>query len=155
MRAGSRGFTLIWVMAALVLVSLGLAQLGPRWTERVQREREQELLRVGQLYAQAAADYRRASPGTLKQYPPSLEHLLEDPRYPGLVRHLRRLYPDPLNPGRPWGLVRDKEGGIMGVYSQGEELPFLQMPMVRGSVHLPAARHYREWRFVSLESVQP
>ena len=68
MRSGertARGFTYVWMLAALVIFSIGLAVVGPLWADQAKREREQDLLRVGQLYAQAIASYYAASPGSL------------------------------------------------------------------------------------------
>lgn len=140
-----RGYTLVWVLASVALVSLGLAAIGPRWADRQQRERELELMRLGSLYAAAITRYRQSAPGTLKQYPATLEHLLADPRYPGTVRYLRKLHPDPLKPERPWGLVRADDGGIKGVFSQSDEQPFQRV----------AANRYREWLFVAKEEAKP
>ncbi len=144
-----RGYTFVAVLALIALVSIGLAAAGPSWSERLRREREQELLRVGSLYAQALAEYRDESPGSQKSFPETLDDLLADPRFIGLHRHLRRLYPDPLAPGRSWGLVRDKDGRILGVYSQSEDPPIAQGPQLRGPVVLGPALRYADWKFLA------
>jgi type II secretory pathway pseudopilin PulG len=140
---------LVAVLLLLALVSLGLAQAGPMWSDQVRREREQELLRVGTLYAQALASYRALSPGSLKQYPDKLEALALDARFVGTVRHLRKLYPDPVNPGMPWGTVKDPSGRIVGVYSQSEAQPLADRPMRWGGGLMPAARSYTDWKFLA------
>jgi type II secretory pathway pseudopilin PulG len=139
MRRGERGYTFIAVLALLAVCMLGVSLAAPVWSQQVKREREQELLRIGALYAQALASYRDASPGSLKQYPPRLEALLLDTRYVGVQRHLRKLYADPMNPGQPWGLVLDAEQRIVGVYSLSEEAP-----LAEGS-----ARRYSDWKFIA------
>ena len=110
MRAGShrpqRGATYVWLLAAGTIAGLALAKVGMAWEETAQRVREEELLRVGQAYAQAIDRYRRWSPGYRKDFPPDLPSLLEDRRFLVPVRHLRELYSDPLDPQRPWLLVR-------------------------------------------------
>jgi type II secretory pathway pseudopilin PulG len=147
-RGQQRGFTYITVMAVVALLGLGLAAIGPRWAEQVQREREQELLRVGGLYAEAIANYYLSSPGSLKRYPPNLESLLLDTRFVGVQRHIRRLYADPLRPGRAWGVLRAADGGVMGVYAQDERAPLLKAPRLVGRVQLPAAQRYSDWKFM-------
>lgn len=142
-----RGFTLVAVLLLLALAGLGLAAVGPLWSRDMQREREQELLRIGRLYAQALADYRDRSPGSVKQYPASLEALALDTRFIGVTRHLRRLYPDPLAPDRPWGLVRDDSGAITGIYSQSDAAPLHQAPIDLGVVELAPAQRYADWKF--------
>jgi type II secretory pathway pseudopilin PulG len=147
MQAGERGFSFLFVLFALAAVSLALAVVGPAWAQRAQRDREQELLRLGAAYAQAIASYHDSSPGSQKQYPLSLEHLLEDPRFVGLRRHLRRLYGDPANHGQAWGLVRTADGRIRGVYSLSDQAPLIQQPQDLGIVKLPVAQRYSDWKF--------
>ena len=148
MRAGERGFTYVWVMAAVAILGVGLAAMGSLWSDDARREREQEALRIGRLYAEAIDSYYRASPGSAKLYPPSLEALLEDTRFVGTYRHLRRLYGDPLRPGQPWSVVRGADGRVRGVASTSEDAPLRQEPLDLGVVVLPAARKYSEWQFV-------
>lgn len=150
-----RGFTLVGLLAVLALLMLGLAQAGTWWSQDTRRDRERELLRTGAVYAAALASYHRRSPGSLKHYPQSLDELLRDPRYIGTVRHLRELYPDPLDPARPWGLVRDERGGIVGVFSRSADAPLLRQPAVAGIVSLPSSSRYDEWKFVALPSGDP
>lgn len=157
MRAGrpssrtTRGFTLVWVLAALVVFSLGLAAIGPVWSEKIRRDREDDLLRVGRLYAEAIASYRASSPGTLKQWPMSLDDLVLDTRYAGTKRYLRRLYADPLQPEAPWGLIKAPGGGLMGVYSTSAERPIRQRELRLGTLALPLAERYDQWKFTAPE----
>jgi type II secretory pathway pseudopilin PulG len=147
-RARQHGFTFVAVLLLLALCMLGLAVAGPVWSQQVKREREQELLRIGALYAQAIANYRDGSPGTLKQCPPTLNALLRDERFLGTMRHLRRLYGDPVNAGRPWGLVVDADRRITGVYSLSQEAPIAEGALELGAASLAPARHYSDWKFV-------
>jgi type II secretory pathway pseudopilin PulG len=145
--AASRGFTFVWMLAALVVVSLGLAQVGPLWARQVQRDREAELLRLGKLYAEALDGYRRSAPGTLKRYPETLDDLLKDERFLGTRRWMRKAYPDPMRPGQPWRLVRDEEGRISGVYSASQDMPLQRTPVDLGITRLPEAMRYSDWVF--------
>ena len=156
-RTAQGGYTLVVVLLLLALVSLGLAQAGPLWSQQVRREREQELLRIGRLYALALASYREASPGSLKQFPDRLDALLRDTRFVGTVRHLRMLYPDPVNPGQPWGLVRDDGGRVVGVRSLSSDAPLAARPVLPGGRPLlagpqaypQAAQQYKDWIFLA------
>lgn len=153
MRAGSpragaaRGVTYVWMLALLALMGIALSVVGPLWSDAVRREREQDLLRVGQLYARALRTYQEAGPGSVKPYPETLEALLEDRRHLGTHRYLRKLYPDPIDPSRPWGLVRDSSNGIRGIYSTSLLPPLRREALDLGEVKLPAARSYQEWIF--------
>ena len=143
-----RGFTFVWVLMALAIFSAGLAVVGPRWSDDARRDKERELLMIGAMYAGAIAAYRVASPGSLKRYPPKLESLLDDDRMVSTVRHIRKLYADPLDPGRPWGLVLGDDGTVRGVYSQAESKPMNDGRIELGLLTLPAAQRYSDWKFV-------
>jgi type II secretory pathway pseudopilin PulG len=147
--AVTRGFTYVWVLAMLAAMSIGLATVGPLWAEEAQRQREDELLRVGRLYADAIANYRRISPGSGKRYPARLEELLLDTRFVGTVRHLRTLYPDPASRGQAWGLVRAADGGIQGVYSVSAAVPLRRTTVELGAIRLAPAQRYSDWLFVA------
>jgi len=160
MRAGrrrphpaARGFSYVLVLLLLVVLGLGLSVAGPRWANEQQRDRERELIRIGSLYGQAIRAYHESSPGSLKQYPQTLDSLLVDTRFVGTRRHLRRLYTDPLRPGMPLALVLGSDGTIRGVRSTSELEPFQQDSLrLEGLVEIPPARHYRDWAFVALPS---
>ncbi len=148
-----------WVLLALLFIlaalGAGMAAVGTVWTTTAQREKEAELLFVGEQYRRAIESYQRHSPGAEKPYPPSLADLLQDRRLPMPVRHLRRLYPDPIT-GRPeWGLVRDAQGGIVGVYSLSEGRPIKQTGFAAAQEGFEAASSYREWVFRARVAEQP
>jgi type II secretory pathway pseudopilin PulG len=146
-----RGFTYVWVMAAVAVLGIGLAALGTVWSAAMQREREQELVRAGSAYADAIASYRRISPGSVRESPPNLEALLLDDRFIKAYRHMRRLYPDPMDPQRQWGLVIDASGRVIGVHTLSRAKPLRRAPWHVGSVLLPVAEHYSDWKFVPKE----
>ena len=148
-RAGAQaGFTYIALLAVVALLGIALANVGTRWADRVQREREQELLRVGQLYAQALLAYHRGSPGSDKTWPKDLQELLQDPRMLGTVRYLRAPYTDPMVPGQAFALVRAADNTIRGVRSTSLETPFRQGGVDLGVVVLAPAQHYADWQFI-------
>lgn len=151
MHVGSRttqgGFTYLMVIALVALLGLALSAIGPHWAGEAQREREQELLKVGILYAKAIKSYYDASPGSLKQYPPDLQSLVLDTRFVGVRRHIRRIYPDPLKPDRPWGLVKDDAGRLRGVFSQDERRPIQQAGIMNDWLAIAAASRYSQWVF--------
>jgi hypothetical protein len=82
-------------------------------------------------------------------YPKKLEDLVEDKRFPMPMRHLRRIYPDPITGTTDWGLVEmPNNGGIMGVYSKSEEKPIKQGNFIAAR-HQPFedADSYKKWTF--------
>src|ERR1035437_4568653 len=94
-RRRQRGLTYLIVLFLVALVGMGLAALGSVWVTDSQRERERELLFIGEQFGVALQRYYDASPGT-KEYPRRLEDLLEDRRFQVPRRHLRQIFPDPL-----------------------------------------------------------
>ena len=144
-----RGFTLVFGLFAVAAAAAGAMLLATQWTRDMQREKEAELLRVGDLYAQAIASYYQTSSGSVKRYPPDLQSLLEDRRYIGLHRHLRALYADPVTGSTDWGMVRADDGGIMGVYSRSDAHPWRRIAARLDHSDLLAAQHYSEWKFIA------
>lgn len=145
MSAGrQRGFTLVGLLIVAGAMGAGLAAYGQMYSHAAQREKEAELLFRGNQYRQAIESYYRKE----QTYPKSLRELLQDNRYPGTVRHLRRLYADPIT-GRPdWGLVRTPEGGgIMGVYSPSEEQPIKTGGFAAADHPFAEAKSYKDWQF--------
>jgi type II secretory pathway pseudopilin PulG len=151
MRRGERGFVYVWVLALIAVMAVGLAAVGPLWAQEAKREREDELLRIGSLYAEAIERYYRSSPGSAKRYPRSLDTLLLDSRFVGTVRHLRMLYVDPVAGNASWGLLRASDGGIRGVFSQSTEAPLRVVAMDLGVAVLAPATRYDQWQFAPKE----
>jgi type II secretory pathway pseudopilin PulG len=147
-RHATRGYGLVAVLLLVALTALGLSSVAQSWSEAARREKEQQLLRVGALYVQALERYRRSSPGSDKRLPKELDELLLDQRFVGTVRHLRRLYPDPVNPAGAWGVVRGEDGRIRGVRSLSEDAPLIAGGVVRPGLKLPPAQRYSDWQFV-------
>lgn len=113
--AAQRGFSYLAVLFLVALTAAGLAALGQAWSTAGQREKERELEFRGSEIARAMRSYYQATPTPPRQYPATLEDLLEDRRGPVVRRHLRRLYADPFT-GRPdWVLVL--EPGQLDRYS--------------------------------------
>ena len=146
-RAAESGFTLLALLLVMFVIALGLSAAGPGWHDQHRRSKERELMRVGALYAHALADFRDSSPGSLKTYPRSLDELVLDARFLGVRRHLRRLYPDPLEPARPWGLVKDADGHIVAVFSQSLDEPLAAGAVDLGDVVLAPVHRYCDWKF--------
>jgi len=117
----SRGFTYVGLLVAVALVGFGLALVAQVWSTTSKRERERELLFVGSQFRQAIGLYYESSPG-VKQYPRSLDDLVEDKRFPVLRRYLRKIYLDPMTGKPDWGLVMQGDQ-ILGVHSQSEQHP--------------------------------
>jgi type II secretory pathway pseudopilin PulG len=142
-----RGFSYIGLLILIALMGIGLAFAGEVWHATAQREKERELLFVGDQFRSAITSYYEGSPGGVKKFPDALEDLVEDRRYPTTKRHLRKIFYDPMTGDRQWGLVESPTGGIMGVYSLSEREPRkIDGFRVRDEAFIGAAS-YAEWKF--------
>jgi type II secretory pathway pseudopilin PulG len=142
-----RGFTYVAMLVAVAVLGVGLVGTAEVWSLSHQREKEDELLFVGNQYRQAIGRYYQATPGGGKRYPERLEDLLEDNRYPMPLRHLRKLYADPLTGRAEWGLIQAPGGGIMGIYSMAGGTPLKQAEFRYVDQSFQGAPSYSEWRF--------
>lgn len=150
MRRGSgtqRGFTLLAVLSAVAVVGAILAGTGEVWTQSRQREKEQELLYIGNQFRRAIGLYYQRSPGGAPRYPERLEDLLEDTRYLTKQRYLRKIYRDPMTGKSEWGLVMAPQGGIMGVHSLSTARTIKQENFRRSDQKLVGASAYTGWLF--------
>ncbi|MEW6679344.1 MAG: type II secretion system protein [Pseudomonadota bacterium] len=148
------GFTLLAVLFLVAALGIGLAALGTLWDTASRREKETQLLFVGDQYRRAIAAYYQASPGGQKRYPPTLQDLVKDNRFPQTKRHLRRLYPDPLTGKPDWGLVM-KEGGIAGIHSLSPQEPLKKAHFTQPNQAFEGAKSYTDWQFIAQPDPTP
>lgn len=143
-----RGFTYLGIMIIVMVMGMGLAAFGTIYSQTAQRDKEAELLFVGEQYREAIKSYYLKGPGG-QFYPKKLEDLVEDKRFPMPMRHLRRIYPDPITGSTDWGLVEAPGGGgIMGVYSKSEGKPIKQSNFSSKQAAFEDAASYTKWTFV-------
>jgi type II secretory pathway pseudopilin PulG len=146
--SGMGGFTYVGLLIAIAVIGIGLGAVGPVSHTLQLREKERELLFVGDQFRRAIGLYYERSPGGLRQYPKKLDDLLRDERYPGVQRYLRRIYVDPLTSGKEWGLVEVPGVGIMGVYSRSELKPVKAANFPPLYDAFAAAEKHSDWKFV-------
>lgn len=141
MSSGSRqsGFTYLTAILLVAVLGAGLASIAEIWSHARQREKEAELIWVGNQFKQAIGLYYQRSPGTVKRYPEKLEDLVEDRRFLTNQRYLRRIYRDPMTGKPEWGLITASGGGIVGVHS----LAAAESIRTEG-----LGRVYSDWQFI-------
>lgn len=142
-----RGYALLAALIMVVMLALATTVSVEHAGLQAQRERETELLFIGQQYQYALASYYASGPTDARVYPQSLDDLLEDRRFPQARRHLRRLYPDPFT-GAAWQLVR-AQGRIIGVHVTSEAKPVRRTGFPRSLEGFAEAKNYAEWRFIA------
>jgi len=148
--AGQKGFTYVWVLFVVALTSVALAGAVQVWRTEVRREKEKELMFAGEQFRRAIGSYHENSPGMPKRYPDSLEQLLLDKRFPTVKRHLRKIFFDPMTNSSEWGLARQPNAGIIGVYSLSKETPLKRANFPERYADFAEAKDYRDWKFIYL-----
>ena len=149
------GVVLLVLMIALALGGIALMAAVDVWSLARQRAQERELLFVGDQYRQAIQRYYFGAPaGSARSLPLSLANLLEDDRYPVPVRHLRRLYPDPITGSDDWGLLRVGDR-LSGVHSLSEKQPVKQAEFPPGYRFFEGLKSYRDWSFAVSPTGRP
>lgn len=147
-----RGVAFLALLIVLATMGAALGAAGTLWHQVQQRAKERELLFVGLQYRRAIGQYYETSPVS-KAYPPTLAVLLRDERQPGMKRHLRRPYRDPLTNSGEWGLVPAPTGGIMGVYSLAAGRPIRQANFPAELGWQGGRPSYADWLFVYVPAV--
>jgi len=138
-----RGFSYLGVLFVVALMGILLAAAGEAWHTQAMREREAELLFVGDQYRKAITRYHAAG----GVYPRELADLLKDSRRPDTRRYLRKLYADPVTGKNEWGLVKSADGGIAGVHSLSEAKPFKETGFRQEYAGFEGRKKYSEWQF--------
>lgn len=144
-KSRSRGAALLLTMFLVAIIGVMLTVAGRVWRTEMQREKEAELLAVGGEIALAITRYHATS----LQYPENLNQLLLDPRQQNTVRHLRRLYRDPITGSKTWGLIKEVGGRITGVYSLGKGEPLKQAGFATAQAKFKGAKSYADWTFLA------
>jgi hypothetical protein len=134
-------------MALFAIAALGLlaATAGQVWHTTAQRMREDDLLFAGHAFAKALDSYHAFAVGGAQQYPLTLEELLDDRRSQTTLRHLRRIYVDPMTGQADWVLVTAGER-IVGVHSRSADAPF-RRDFEGTDAIFNGANRYEQWVF--------
>lgn len=146
-RRTEAGFTYLAALILIAVLGAGLAAAGELWHTAQQREKERELLFIGHQFRAAITQYYQRTPGPIKRYPARIEDLLQDPRYPGANRYLRKLYRDPVTGKTEWGLAPAPTGGIMGIYSLSEDVPLKTANFSFADRDFEGKEKYADWKF--------
>jgi type II secretory pathway pseudopilin PulG len=146
------GFTYLGLIILVAIIGL-VGAAGLKMGALLQRNAaEQELLDIGAAFADALESYARATPAGRPRQPASLADLLKDPRFPGVRRHLRKLYVDPVSGRAEWGLMYLAGGtGVVGVHSLSNARPLKLGNFEPRFAQFAAKRRFSEWIFMAAE----
>jgi len=144
------GFTLLGLLFMIAIMGISLAAAGTLWHTASQRQKEQELLYAGDQFRRAIESFWNMPlpEGTPRRLPKNFDELIEDPRFSHTVRHLRRIYPDPITRSVEWGVVKGPDGGIAGVYSLSEGKPFKKANFPLPYQAFDGQAGYSDWKFI-------
>lgn len=141
------GFSFLWTLLLVAFLGLGLTIGVEIDSTMVQREREQELLSIGRQFRAAIERYYQAQlPAGQREFPATLDELLHDNRAPGVTRHLRKVFVDPMTGKPEWGLVLIG-GRIVGVHSLSDRAPVKQDNFELDELSFRHARKISGWVF--------
>jgi len=150
----SGGFTYLGLIIFIAIIGIASAASLQVGSILERRAAEEELLDVGAAFLDALVSYYAATPaGQAATMPQSLEDLLKDPRYPNTLRHLRKLYVDPLTGKAEWGTIMMPSAGgvgIIGVYSLSEAAPIKVGNFSTRFQDFQGKASYRDWKFLAV-----
>jgi type II secretory pathway pseudopilin PulG len=144
----TQGFSYIGLLILIAILGVALAATGDLWVTASQREKEAQLLFVGDQFRNAIKRYCLQTPGAVKRYPLTLDDLILDPRFPSPHRYLRRIWLDPITGGAEWGLVRGPSGEILGVFSKSDQKPIKQANFSLADADFEGRSKYSDWQFL-------
>lgn len=143
-----RGVVLLALLVTLALIGVALLAGTEVAVTARERQREQELLFIGDQYRQAIERYYYAAPpGTPRVLPASVEQLLLDDRYPQAVQHLRRAYVDPYDPAADWTWIRIG-GRLAGIHSTSQAVPLKRANFKPRYASFANATDVSQWVFL-------
>jgi type II secretory pathway pseudopilin PulG len=150
------GFTYVGLIVLVAIIGLvGAATLKVDALLR-RAAAEEELLEIGAAFSAALTSYAEATPRGQPPQPPSLEELLKDPRVPGLRRHLRKIFVDPITGKAEWGIVWLNKGnginggagsGVVAVYSLSQSRPLKLANFDTRFQNFESREHISDWKF--------
>ena len=150
-RGRQAGVSYIALLLAVAITNGALAAGATVWSQRQRRERETQLLWAGDQIRRAIMAYAQAGADRDTGFPRSLQDLLLDPRTPAPRRFLRQIYEDPMSRDAPWGLIRDAQGRLVGVYSRAPGVPAKKARFAAEYAGFEGATSYAGWRFAAVE----
>lgn len=126
------GYTMIILLFALFVMSIGLLVAVPVWETQIQREKEEELIFRGKQYVEAIRLFQTKYPGS---FPKTFDELVEE-------KCIRKLYTDPMIEDGEWNIIlpysgiSTKKGGSVQkiLVAPLSVLPSIQNPQIIGVV---------------------
>lgn len=148
------GFAYVLLLVAISIISTFAANALQIGSQLARRDAEKALQIVGLEFEQALFSYANSTPANSMAIsnigakgPRTLDELLKDTRFVSTKRHLRQLHADPLTGLNEWGVVKDKAGFILGIYSLALGKPIQQVGFTNTHANFENASSYSGWIF--------
>lgn len=145
--ARQSGFTYLGLLLIIAVMGIVMSATSELWQSVMQHEREKELIFIGHQFRDAIGRHYKSKTGN-GGYPARLEDLLQDPNAEEMSRYLRKIYTDPMTGNTEWGLVRDEDGDIRGVFSLSNEKPRKINGFDKEDICLTNRLSYSDWKFI-------
>ncbi len=149
----SGGFTYLGVLVMVVVFGIAFSSANRYWATTAKREKEAALLYAGERIRAALGSYYGS--GERNSLPSRLEHLVRDNRFPGVRRHIRKIYRNPMAEDGAWEIIRASKGKIRGVYAGSSLKPLKRAGFPKGLEEFENASTYADWKFVFKEKAAP
>jgi hypothetical protein len=143
------GFTYLALLWWVAITGAALGALGDYWSTTLLREKEAELIFIGEQYQQALERY-----GATGLFPKRLEQLLGDESSKLPRRYLRKMFIDPMTGNERWGTVTLSDGQIIGVYSLSDKQPMKVAGFSERNSNFKNKKRYSEWQFIASNARQ-
>jgi type II secretory pathway pseudopilin PulG len=144
------GFTYLGLVILVTIIGLVGAAALQVGTLLRRAQAEQELLEIGATFSAALQSYAAATPRGQSPQPASLRELLRDPRFPGVRRHLRKVFVDPVTGKAEWGIVyAGDRKGVLAVYSLSGAAPLKLANFDARFEGFENKKHLSDWKFTA------
>ncbi len=147
------GFTYVAILIFIAIFTAGVAALGLGSQRDLIRDKEAELLFIGEEFKQAIGNYYLRTPGGGGDYPKGLDELLSDERFINKPRYLRKIYVDPITGKKEWGLILSPSGRIIGIHSLSNQTPLKTSGFDSAFDAFQRAGSYTDWKFIFVPDV--
>jgi type II secretory pathway pseudopilin PulG len=155
-RRRAAGFTYISLIILVAIIGLVGATAVKLGSVMQRSAAERELLNIGAQFSDALHSYAKATPPGQPTQPPSLKELLLDPRFPGVRRHLRKIFVDPMTGRAEWGVTYVAgTTGVVAVYSLSTAKPVKIGNFPARFQGFEGKQRISDWKFVSAGDAQP
>ena len=143
------GFTYLALLWWVAITGAALGVVGDFWSATLQREKEADLLFIGEQYQSALERF-----GATGRFPKRLEELLGDNSTKLPRRYLRKIFIDPMTGNERWGTVTLADGQIIGVHSLSDRQPMKLAGFSGTNAGFANKKRYSEWLFVAANAPQ-